>query len=900
MYKIQIDKTLNELVAQVCHLEPSYWNNSSVYDDSFPDQFDCLGECDENLNSVCRYLSVLVDIYKLFGFETKKVPGNRPDIVVRKAITKAMDLWMAYADSQGPKTDLWKNLGKWKAAAFFSKVFKQQIPPPPKGLEDYPELSNPRFLLPGPFQKWQRKVLSFDKDKLKSFALAILQSKKGAPPMSKGLVEKAKLSTFKLLTTKPQKDDGCYISYNDPWAPEEVQPYFKVSTSPADMFGVIDRKIDQAFLEAQLDRTVDEIFGRKSLTPEMVYKPFSPSTSSMYNYSRKENGAYGKFYEVVTEAGNQAPLMDFDIGYIAVKGDEPTKYGRQLEVQLETLDPNHKVETPGLLFNPTKIQEKWCRAYDELWIAAQDEIPLTKTIGLPEPFKVRVITCGPPATYTVLKPLQKFLWKTLKKLRTFRFIGEPITADAVHEIIGNLEQGETLLSGDYSAATDNFKTWVSNRICERLFFNLKKNNTECSNSFLDEMEALTKRALTGHLIENPVFQKTFDMSYGIGEAEFEILSKIPHLPQENGQLMGSIVSFPFLCIANAAMCRISIEIANGRHYGLDTLPATHNGDDCLLKGRKDRLFDVWNNVTRVAGLVNSVGKTYDSSEFCCMNSVHYDYYEESWEKGGNANPYHERKYPNMGLIYGQDKSGCRGKNLTQLGAVHHDLFRTCPSLLLEKADKLFIKSNRQELERSAPLPWFLPEWAGGIGLCPKSKQAKVSDYDLRTVFHLMKTLKKDVPKYWETYRLLRDEPEWRMYRLAREQLKDYAWLGQQPFTYIEYDGTERNLRREFQSLTSALTTELLFTHPLEDSVKSLKMVNEYTYVDRERNLSHNKIVWRVHANKANKDCTKQFNFEFSRNRPRLEDLSNISYNYGIPCFNTQLAVLGTPFGELLR
>jgi hypothetical protein len=434
-------------------------------------------------------------------------------------------------------------------------------------------------------------------------------------------------------------------------------------------------------------------------------------------------------------------------------------------------------------------------------------------------------------------------------------------------------------------------------MCERLFYNLKKNNTECSIQFLDQMEALTKRALTGHIIENPVFGKTFDKSYGVSEEEFEILSKIQFSPQENGQLMGSIVSFPFLCIANAAMCRISIEIANGRRYGLDTLPATHNGDDCVLRGRKDRLFPTWDTITRRAGLVNSVGKTYDSKEFCCMNSVHYDYHNVGWEEGGwLANPYRERKYPNLGLIYGQDKSGCRSKTPGQLGSVHQDLHRTIPSFLQERADRMFFSYNGEKLQLVQPLPWFVPEWCGGVGLFPYKKK-KLNGTDAIAIFSHMRNLKHN-QNFWNSYRPLKDSPEWRMWNLAKKELGGTEWLGEQAFHRVTYEGTMRDLQSETQDLTAALITELIFTKPLEGSSKALKQINLYSDVDAWYNLEHNKTVWRINKAIHNKDIS--FWKGFRRYTPTLESIKSVSYHYSIPCFNAQLAVLGTPFGELLR
>ena len=58
------------------------------------------------------------------------------------------------------------------------------------------------------------------------------------------------------------------------------------------------------------------------------------------------------------------------------------------------------------------VRELTKRVYEfrkQVFQEALEEIPYAVPLGLSEPSKVRVITKGPPATYAILKPLQKFM-----------------------------------------------------------------------------------------------------------------------------------------------------------------------------------------------------------------------------------------------------------------------------------------------------------------------------------------------------------------------------------------------------------------------------------------------------------------------------------------------------------
>jgi hypothetical protein len=91
---------------------------------------------------------------------------------------------------------------------------------------------------------------------------------------------------------------------------------------------------------------------------------------------------------------------------------------------------------------------------------------------------------------------------------------------------------------------------------------------------------------------------------------------------KNGQLMGSILSFPVLCAINLASYWCALEEYTGCTYKKEELPCLINGDDILFKSN-DAFYTVWQKWITKAGFTLSVGKNYISPHFITVNS-------ESW------------------------------------------------------------------------------------------------------------------------------------------------------------------------------------------------------------------------------------------------------------------------------
>nr|WAK75234.1 MAG: putative RNA-dependent RNA polymerase [Hubei narna-like virus 5] len=221
------------------------------------------------------------------------------------------------------------------------------------------------------------------------------------------------------------------------------------------------------------------------------------------------------------------------------------------------------------------------------------ECTCAQPIGLPEPFKVRVITKGWTPVYHVAREYQPYIWSMLKKFPQFRLTGEQLNPAIMRQFCSEQdpEQDEWYISGDYQEATDHIPSIFAERILERICQNLRIPT--------EDIPCLLA-SLTRHLIVQD--------------------GDVYH--QRSGQLMGSPTSFYILCIYNAILTRIAIENAEeGRHikYPLSELPVLINGDDLLFRA-KLTTFLTWKSVVNWGGLIPSVGKTLVSKRFGSINS----------------------------------------------------------------------------------------------------------------------------------------------------------------------------------------------------------------------------------------------------------------------------------------
>jgi hypothetical protein len=622
---------------------------------------------------------------------------------------------------KGTKTSWFKFL-KYKIACFYSICMSQPLPPKIElSIEDKPHLLCGTNLGKWFYSQCRQPSEETKENKYKRFE--ILTSiknglKRGLPKPNKNDLKKASQDTYIVLTQTPSKE-GREL-WSKPWS---------------DSFNWHDRveyHVTKNNAIEQIQRTVREIFKGHIFTHKERVKVFFPSTSANYIRNRLEMGMVGYILD-------QFQHLRKPGGYISVvAARRKINSIDKFEIKENLLDEIRN-NTPEIILDITDLEA----ACEKLWFEilniakhsiGSDDNRSVSLVALAEALKTRVISKGPPELYYVMRNLWKFTHTILRQHPTFKFIGQPINWADVQKSLGkNLKDNEIFLSGDYSMATDLIYSWASETVAREI--------ADCIQLSAVEKE-LFLISLTGHLIENPE-----------NELEFK--------EQARGQLMGSITSFPVLCIINAAMCRWALEITNNKPMQLKQCPLMINGDDNAIKADRS-IIEIWRGTTQIVGFQESLGKTFFSRNFVEMNSTTFIYEPEGTDtlrenddgtKFVTQQHYFQVPFVNFGLIYGMKRSSARtnlsGKEGNRrsegtIGARARELLNTCPINLQESSYRLFIKENKEALSLHN-IPWFIPEWLGGLGL-PCTEYFKPSELDMRVAHQILLNWKDRRPK----------------------------------------------------------------------------------------------------------------------------------------------------------
>jgi hypothetical protein len=413
----------------------------------------------------------------------------------------------------------WMKLVKYKLAAFFSYHTGQTLPECPFDTL----LDHPKDLFGGRLGRFTHFYLSkSDFPTRMTFLASIKQAKKGMPRAgTKEIEEKEEETVRKLTTPVAVQQAGGPEDWLVNWADVDENQSMETSF-------VLSRETFQK----QLQRTVKEVFGNETLATLDRTTAFFPSTSANYINSRLNAGAVGAILEHPTlMKGLRKPG-----GYLGFQTQE-----------------EERIENEDWITVPDGDNADFKDAFTLLWLRllgeASREENVAEPVGLAESLKIRVITKGPPFIQTVLRCIQKKMHSVMRRRKTFTLIGTPVTEKIILDALGsNLSEDEAYLSGDYEDATNNLEAWVSETIANAVADELKLYPVE---------RRLFIAALTRHTIRG--------------------------LPQQRGQLMGSIVSFPVLCIAVAAIARWALEAGTLRKWLLKDAPLLDNGDDLAMR-----------------------------------------------------------------------------------------------------------------------------------------------------------------------------------------------------------------------------------------------------------------------------------------------------------------------------
>jgi hypothetical protein len=216
-----------------------------------------------------------------------------------------------------------------------------------------------------------------------------------------------------------------------------------------------------------------------------------------------------------------------------------------------------------------------------------------------EPLKIRTITKSSLFSNALYPEVQKQLWRGLQNFPQFSLTGETMTEGSLDELVWGghefFDNVYDLCSGDYSRATDLLHMDAS----------------------LAAIEGAINDPMTFILVRDNMCGQVIDYKGAYRSKNF-----VPPEPivQKNGQLMGSIFSFPFLCAINLAIYRVAMEKHFQRSFYIWELPVKVNGDDILFPTNVD-FQKRWEGLIEQVGFSKSVGKNFVSNEFCMVNSM---------------------------------------------------------------------------------------------------------------------------------------------------------------------------------------------------------------------------------------------------------------------------------------
>lgn len=359
----------------------------------------------------------------------------------------------------------------------------------------------------------------------------------------------------------------------------------------------------------------------------------------------------------------------------------------------------------------------WSEREEEIFANARNAADTLRCIpvALCEPFKVRVITRGEANAYHVARCWQRSMHRVLSHQDPFRLTQGPLTQENLQNMLDKAIFPGThegfWVSGDYESATDNLNPDFCNIALEECMAAL---------NIPWEDRGVLLKALSRHTIE------------------WTGMSDRPDRDQNWGQLMGSPVSFPILCVLNASVMRLWYELILGKKVEVSALPMLINGDDVLFWCPSMQYYEFWKVCTGSFGLKPSLGKNYVSNRFLVINSQLasvkrvVDFYgRQTWTVNEMVPTL------NLGLLYGTAKSGSAHEAEKSLFGTHQcqmdslrqraeDFIGGFPSLRDEMMS-VWIKYWTPVLNKFPQgMSWFIHPSLGGIGL-PVTREVTITD-----------------------------------------------------------------------------------------------------------------------------------------------------------------------------
>lgn len=639
----------------------------------------------------CGYLCVIEDSYakaRMFDFHTATTPFRHLIEIPKELQVK----WI-----------------KYYTAAPMSQILDEELPPTPNGAR------TPVFFS-GKFRKFMhQRCLKKTRD-TRNFrnAFNLLQGvKKACQPISKDFIRSAFEEHRRTMETpcpvNEEPDQSIFDKYQQLWTAGRWGPHIRA-----------DAKID---------------YGRWSRYQPVLFKP--PGPSATLEWTRAEGGGSYWAYRMNEVFDHRERLVQAFIVNLQIIDQLPKMFSLDVWDIIEPLlrksgsdlcplwtwpEPQDKLEIdeslPGnLIPRAPTVPEKRVSASGELYLSWSnysprwDEILLlynerdakNRTVmveGCVEPLKLRTITKGPCHRKWLSQSLQREMADCLDGFWQFKLNKANSDPRLVSKLYHKCEHFHSKYStttktkelwwcsGDYKSATDSISIHHTKAALETLLNNLSG----------EKVSEACKRLYRAELYEQIV--------------QYPSWTGIDDVQQVNGQLMGSVLSFPILCVINFVAYWKSLEDFYGRKFSVREIPCLIHGDDILFRTTQEH-YDHWSEVILEFGLKKSVGKNYFHPKVFTVDS-------ELWIEGkSHGRPYFKKYYPiNCGSLLGSKVDG----RTAYQNAPLWDKFNSSIRGAMDK--ELFVKRflgfNRAIIKpmtwtRSGVLNLFLPHMRGGLG-----------------------------------------------------------------------------------------------------------------------------------------------------------------------------------------
>jgi hypothetical protein len=213
--------------------------------------------------------------------------------------------------------------------------------------------------------------------------------------------------------------------------------------------------------------------------------------------------------------------------------------------------------------------------------------------------------------------------------------------------------------------------------------------------------------------------------------------------------MGSILSFPILCLANLICYKLALEeFINLGNTGTKVtvsvfdLPVLVNGDDIYFRTNTE-LYRIWLKYIGIAGFQLSVGKNYVHPDTFTINSQCFHYNK-------SLDIITEQTYLNVGLLIGQSKSGTTGDVLPVWDLYNKVLLGANDKIHAHNRFLYYHKNTLSDVSKRGFYNFFLPKILGGLGMMRLHSDIAVEitsrQRQLATFLHNQITEIMEVPK----------------------------------------------------------------------------------------------------------------------------------------------------------